>query len=258
VSVIAGSGLLAPSRDAILGSQVIRESQAGHMDAHARPTYRIETFGGLRVVGGAAPLTGAATQRKTLLLLAVLAASATQGISRDRLLALFWPDSDGDRGRNALKQALHILRRDLHDPELVAGGPTLRLNPDSVTSDVQEFEAALAAGSAELAAELYQGPFLDGLYLDGAPEFERWAERERSRLAHLYRNALERLALAARETGDARRAVDWWRRLAAADPLSSRVAVELMTALAAAGDPEAALQHARVHEALVLQELTYW
>ena len=61
--MLVGSGLLAPGHRAIVGRQVIRGSQAGNMDVQARPTYRIETFGGLRVVGGAAPLTGAATQR---------------------------------------------------------------------------------------------------------------------------------------------------------------------------------------------------
>src|ERR671916_2679809 len=105
------------------------------MDVRARATYRIETLGGLVVAGGTAPLTGAATQRKTMLLLAVLAAVGAQGISREKLLGLFWPDSDDARARNALKQALHILRRDLRDPELVTGTSALRLNPESITSD---------------------------------------------------------------------------------------------------------------------------
>src|SRR5918997_6298654 len=189
------------------------------MDVQTRATYRIETLGGLAVAGGTAPLTGAATQRKTMLLLAVLAAAGAQGVSRERLLGLFWPDSDAERARNALKQALHILRRDLRDPELVVGTPTLRLNPESITSDVQEFDDALARGDLERAVALYRGPFLDGLYLDGAPDFERWLERERGRLAHAHAAALERLAVAAVAAGDAPRAVAWWRRRAAADPL---------------------------------------
>ena len=32
------------------------------------------------------------------------------------------------------------------------------------------------------AAALYDGPFLDGFYLTGAPEFERWVEAERATL----------------------------------------------------------------------------
>jgi serine/threonine-protein kinase len=225
------------------------------MDVRERAIYRIETFGGLVIAGGTSPMTGAATQRKTMLLLAVIAAAGEQGVSREKLLGLFWPEFEMERARNALKQALHILRRDLHEPELVSAGPTVRLNPACLASDVLEFEDALARGELERAVELYRGPFLDGLYLDGALEFERWVDRERGRLAHLHAAALEKLATDARAAGDHRSAIDWWRRLAATDPLSSRVAVELMTSLAAAGEPEAALQHARVHEALVRQEL---
>lgn len=225
------------------------------MGVGTRTTYRIETFGGLSVAGGSAPLTGAATQRKTLLLLAVLASAGPQGISREKLLGLFWPDSDTERARHTLKQALHILRRDLREPELIVGTPTLHLNPDVITADVAEFEEAIGRGELELAVALHRGPYLDGLYLDGAPELERWIERERGRLAHLHATALERLAAQAAASGDRAAAVGWWRRLAAVDPLSSRIALSLMEALVAAGDPEAALQHARVHEALVRQEL---
>ena len=110
-----GTGLLGPSRDRILGIRVIPGSHGGHMDVESRAIYRIETFGGLAITGGTSPPTGAATQRKTMLLLAVLAASGEQGISREKLLGLFWPDSDTERARNALKQALHILRRDLRE-----------------------------------------------------------------------------------------------------------------------------------------------
>src|SRR5215212_6812510 len=138
------------------------------METQARPQYRLETFGGLGVAGGETPLTGAATQRRTLGLLAVLAAAGEQGITREKLLGFFWPESDTQRARHALKQALYILRRDLRDAELVLGNATLRLNPASIASDVQEFEQALAQGALERAAELYKGPFLDGLYLDGA------------------------------------------------------------------------------------------
>ncbi|MDQ3427736.1 MAG: protein kinase, partial [Gemmatimonadota bacterium] len=49
--------------------------------------------------------------------------------------------------------------------------------------------------------------------------------------------------------------VQWWRRLAALDPLNSRVALELMGALAAAGNPAGALQHARVYETMMREEL---
>jgi TolB-like protein/Tfp pilus assembly protein PilF len=48
--------------------------------------------------------------------------------------------------------------------------------------------------------------------------------------------------------------VEAWRRVAALDPYSSRIALQLMRALAAAGDRAGALQHARVHELLLREE----
>ncbi|HEU5040600.1 MAG TPA: tetratricopeptide repeat protein, partial [Gemmatimonadales bacterium] len=50
------------------------------------------------------------------------------------------------------------------------------------------------------------------------------------------------------------RAVGWWRRIAATEPGNGRIALRLMRALEAAGDRAGALQHARVHEALLREE----
>ncbi len=52
------------------------------------------------------------SQPKRLCLLAYLALCA-EPVARSTLVALFWPESDEDRARNALSQALHYLRRSL-------------------------------------------------------------------------------------------------------------------------------------------------
>jgi TolB-like protein/Tfp pilus assembly protein PilF len=80
-------------------------------------------------------------------------------------------------------------------------------------------------------------------------------ETERAGLARDHAAALERLAASARARGDHLAAVACWRKLAVADPLSGRVAVGLMEALADMGDRAGALQHARVYQSLVRQEL---
>ena len=66
---------------------------------------------------------------------------------------------------------------------------------------------------------------------------------------------LERLARRLADRGDAAGAAAWWRRVADLDPLNARVAIELMRALVAAGDSSGALNHARIYEALLAQEL---
>ena len=223
---------------------------------NALPTFRLQTLGGLALRGpaGDAPAGDFAQQNRRLALLAAVAAAGERGRSRDQLLLFFWPDASQQRARHSLEQTLYLLRRSV-DPEVFLGVNPLRLNPDVISSDVQEFEAAIGAGDLDAAAELYMGPFLEGFYLSDAPEFEQWMEGERARLEALYLKALERLAEAAEGARDHAAAVAWWRKLADADPLSGRYAVGLMRSLASFGDHAAALRHAGRYERLVQQEL---
>jgi DNA-binding SARP family transcriptional activator len=212
----------------------------------------LRTFGGLSVAGSGTS-GGVAPQRRQLALLALLAGA--RGVSRDKLLAYLWPESDAERSRHALNQALYALRRDLGADAVLTAGAELRLNPAAITADVAELEAALECGDGARAAALYAGPFLDGFFLEDAPEFERWVDAERARLAHRASAAMESLATAAAARGDHHAAAGWWRRLADADPLNSRLALLLIRSLAASGDRAGALRHATSHAALLREEL---
>ena len=215
---------------------------------------RIRTLGGLSASRDEQAPPGAATQPRRLAVLALVARAGDRGITREHLLALLWPDADVEDGRRALSQALHGLRTGLHD-ELFIGMQELRLNLAVASCDVLDFDAALAAQDWERAAAAYAGPFLQGFRLTGAAEFDRWMEEERTHLTHRYADLLERLAKKAGEQGDTAAAIDWWRRRAAMDALNARVTVALMRALAAAGERPAAIQQARIYEALLAQEL---
>ncbi|HEU4563175.1 MAG TPA: BTAD domain-containing putative transcriptional regulator, partial [Gemmatimonadaceae bacterium] len=208
-------------------------------------------------VGGESgtPMGGAAAQRRLLALLAVLAVAGEAGLSREKLLALLWPETEPEKARHALTQSLYHARRALRCDDLFVAGGDIRLNRERIDSDVQEFERALAAGELDRAAAAYQGPFLDGFFLSGSAEFEQWATAQRSRLAQRMAAALERLAARAEERADHRHAVEWRRRAVTLDPLDSGATVRLMQALAAAGDRAGALQHARVHELLLRDSL---
>jgi DNA-binding SARP family transcriptional activator/Flp pilus assembly protein TadD len=214
--------------------------------------YRLRTLGGFSIERDGAKLE-IRVHRKAHALLAVLAAQSSMG--RERLMALLWPESDAERAKGSLKQAIHLLRRLLDAPDLLLGTAELRLNPERIESDVRLFVRAMEDGAADAAVRHYGGPFLDGVHVDGAPDFERWVEAQRVELARKYMSALEQLARTAEALGEHATAVGWWRRLQAADPLDSRVAVKLMLALEASGDRRAAIQHARIHETLLVEEL---
>src|SRR3989441_2930578 len=101
----------------------------------------LKTCGGLSVEAEGASASGAAQRRKTLALLALLAAAGRRGMSRDKLIAYLWPDADVEHGRNLLNQACYALRRDLHAPELILGATELRLNPERSEEHTSELQS---------------------------------------------------------------------------------------------------------------------
>jgi DNA-binding SARP family transcriptional activator/tetratricopeptide (TPR) repeat protein/TolB-like protein len=215
---------------------------------------RLITFGGLSARNGTV-INGVANPRSRLAILAVLAVAGDRGIRREKLAAMFWPDSDEERARTALRQALFTLKKDIGSGEITLGGSDLRLNPEVLTADVTDFDMALREERYADAAALYSGPFLDGVFLRESPDFERWAEEQRARLSSAFGRALERAAAEASRGGDHRTAADWWEKRVRHDPLSGRVARHYMEALVIAGDRERAILHAAVHAQLVRQEL---
>ena len=143
---------------------------------------RLRTFGGLWIES---PETereaGSPPRPRSLALLAVCAAAGAKGVSRERLLGVLWPESHPERARHALSQTLYNLRREIGS-DVVSGSPELRLDPRTISSDVEDFRSAIRTKNWREAAALYTSPFLDGFYVADAPEFERWSDAERSAL----------------------------------------------------------------------------
>ena len=214
----------------------------------------LRTLGGVSLSDESGPLAGAMIQRRRLALLAILAAAGTRGVSRDKIAALLWPESDAERARHALAQWLFLTRRDLGE-DAIAGTSELRLNPARIASDVAEFDEAVEGKAHDRAAALYAGPFLDGFFLSNAPEFEHWVDAERAKRDAAAGQSFEALARVAAARADHLAAAGWWQRRAALEPLSGRVTLELMRALVDSGDRAAALRHAQQHEVLVRREL---
>ena len=154
------------------------------------------------------------------------------------------PETDSERARHSLTQALYSARRALEANDLFTVNADVRLNRQRLVCDVNELEVALDFGDLERAVALYTGPFLDGFFLPGSPEFEQWSSLQRGRLEARVIEALERLAQTAETEGDHRRAAEWRKRISTIRPLDSGNTVKLMTALVESGDRAGALQHA--------------
>ena len=221
-----------------------------------RSRYRLRTFSALALIGeNESVILGDHRHHHHLLaLLAVLAAAGKSGKSRDQLLLLFWPDATESRARQSLDQLLYGLRGLIGESVFASTKPVC-LDPNAIASDVWAFNDAIARDDPASAIELYRGPFLDGFHLDHAPEFEQWLQFERTRLAGIYADALERLARTADSASDDASAVRWWRELVELDPVSSRYATGLMRALMNAGDHRAALKYAERYQRVVAKEV---
>ncbi len=214
--------------------------------------FRLGTFGGLALADAAG--NAVIPQRRRLALLALLAVAGERGLTRDKVLAYLWSESSSENARHALEQLLYSIRRQVPE-ELFQGVDPLRLNTQVVHADVVEFGRALADGDPARAVAAYRGPFLDGFYLTDAPEFERWAEQERTRLSGEHAQVLRKLAAEAHALGRHTVEIDLWRQLASADPLAERTAIGLVRALAEAGDWAGALRQAREYEARLQEEI---
>jgi DNA-binding SARP family transcriptional activator/Tfp pilus assembly protein PilF len=219
---------------------------------------RLRTLGALDLRGpGGEELRAVLAQPRRAALLAYLALATPRGAHRrDTVLALFWPELDVDRARNALGQAVHFLRRSIGAGAVVnRNGDGLAVDWSTFWCDAAAFEEALDANRVGEALALYRGDLLEGFHIGDAPDFERWLESERARLAARYTKAVETVASEREEAGDFHGAVTHWRVLTARDPYSSRLTLRLMRALIAAGDPATALAQARQHERLLREEL---
>jgi DNA-binding SARP family transcriptional activator/Tfp pilus assembly protein PilF len=183
--------------------------------------------------------------RKDRLLLAYLALKAGQPQTRERLAGLLWGDRGEAQARDSLKQALAGIRQAFRQADadpIRADRESITLEPAGIEIDALEF-ARLAAdpATAAQAIEVYKGALLEGIDA-AAPEFDDWLKPERARLGALAERALEQLAQTAAANGRADDAIQFGRRLLAADPLSEPVYRALMRLLAQRGDNTSALK----------------
>ena len=216
--------------------------------------YLLTTLGGLSISRPDGTPTRLAPRRRALALLTLAASSAKEGISRDRAMALLWPELDTASARNNLKQTVFAIRQALEVDVFDRSTPNLRLEGRVISVDLHHLEHALAVGAHEEVVSDYAGPFLDGFFLPDLVEFDRWVERVRQRLDLGYARALETLAVRARLRNEASAAVHWYRRLVEHDPVSTSSVLGLMLTLDAAGEPLEALRYYLQHAKLLRDE----
>ena len=217
--------------------------------------YQLRVLGGFALQAPSGTAAPSLPQRRAEAALAILAACGDLGCTRERLIALLWPESDEAHSRHSLRDVLTDVRRALGASAVRSEGDRLLLDPTVVEADVRVFTQALEAGCLEDAVRVYRGPLLDGFHVDGAPEFEHWLDGERARLARELLDALVGLAERAEAGGGWRSAAGWWARAVEQDPLNSHFVLRQVRALAAHGDRANAIKLADVHARRLKAEL---
>ena len=204
----------------------------------------VQLLGGPCLRSGDAPIAGPPAQRHRIALLTILVASWPQPVTRDRAMALLWPERDSASARRLLNLAVHVLRSALDERAITSTADALLFNPSCARCDLHDLRAAIAANAPHDTVRLYRGALLDGFHLGESSEFAHWLDERRSELAHAYVGALRVMAERQEQAGDAYAMVGTCRRLVATDPYSGAHAQTLMRALDASGDRAAAIQYA--------------
>src|SRR6185503_15476783 len=79
------------------GHGMSRPSAENRLDIASDPRPSLRVLGGLALIGPDGPIGGRAGQRRRLALLAILAHARGRPVSRDKLIALLWPETDTER-----------------------------------------------------------------------------------------------------------------------------------------------------------------
>ena len=209
------------------------------------------------------PVLGIRTNRARGLL-AYLAVENAQPHLRTQLATLLWPDWPETTARTYLRQALANLRGVLGVDEsskscLQVSRHTVRfvLGPDCRV-DVADLIAAAArvanlpaptrlhaeAALVETAAQAvahYRGPFLEGFYLDGCPEFEEWQLITQERLRRQTVSLLLFLARRHEANGEIEQALAYVWRCVDLEPLLAEGQLLLLQLLTRQGEIAVAL-----------------
>ena len=190
----------------------------------------------LKLSATASAVTGAsewALAAPDALLLAWLALEGPT--SRERLAGLLWPASTAEAARNALRQRLFRLRKQL-GVDVVAGSSTLQLAA-GVTHDLQDAVTLLA-----------------GLQAADSSELDSWLARRRGAWQAQTRSALEQRIETLETAGDTAAALPLALQLLQAEPLSEDAHRRVMRLHYLRGDRAAAMlafdhcEHTLKHE----------
>jgi len=204
--------------------------------------------------------------------------------SREKLTALFWPESDEEQSRATLRSTLVYVRKTLGEmsnpamSHLLIEHDTIGFNfASDFDLDLNTLQKAwqLARTSSgtpqgqgvheeavqhnvlprlQQAVNVYRGDFLEGFYVGDAPDFEEWVGTQREYWHRRMDAIFHRLSQVQFERGEISDAIDTTTRWISHDPFNELVYRRLMQLHVAAGDRTAAFQTYETCRAMLAKE----
>ena len=206
---------------------------------------KLKMFGGFQLIDDHADQSLLRLKRGQALV-AYLASKDSREESREYLTDLLWPNRFRKQAQASLRQVLFEIRNQCGNglPVVEASRTHVRLGGAIEECDLWIFDTCTSSadpGEAELALNLYRGPFLDGPGIGSEP-FAQWVAIQQARLE----GQLETLVLAAanecNKSGQDKRACELLDRLLHISPLCYRAAMMLLEIDAAHGRTSDALR----------------
>ena len=206
----------------------------------------LRTLGGIDLRDGdGVEIRAVLAQPKRLALLAYLAVESAIGpCRRETVLGLFWPDSDSNRARASLRQAVRFMRREV-DPDLVigSGDDELQINTATLTCDATVLGCAFNDGRHADVIDLYRGDFMAGLFVpDSSPEYDDWVLNRRNTTRHQATTSATALIANCRNAGQLDLAIRWARSAIALSRDDEDLQRTLMTLLCESGNRSGAIR----------------
>lgn len=206
-------------------------------------TLEIRLFGGVQIwLDGKAVSTFISNKVPALLAYLVVTKRAFQ---RDTLAGLLWGEMPDENAKNNLRQALSNLRKYLA-PYLLIDRDTVQFNQEvpyylDVDDFLQGVQAKPVSGGPEKALALYVGDFLQGFFVQEAPDFEEWVSKQRLYLHEMALGAMNNQTLWYQQQGQYAQAIQMANRLLAFDPWREVTHRQLMLLYVRNGQRSAAL-----------------
>ncbi|MDA0243400.1 MAG: BTAD domain-containing putative transcriptional regulator [Chloroflexi bacterium] len=231
------------------------------------PPLQAHCFGRFAVTqsqdAGAVPIHFATERVQALL--AYLLAHPDEPQRREHLAYLIWPERPDELARQNLRKTLSRLRQAVAPHLLlISDYQTVQLNPEVIRSDVmrwqrlvQEANQSQSPNTAVLkeAAELYQGEFLHGFYLQDNHPFTEWLLLTREAWQRQAQEVLNNLVAHYQRLGEWQTALTYARQYVQIDPWQEEMQRTLLTCLAQTGQRAEALLHYQQYTAALQQEL---